>query len=93
MWVPRYDTRGSYFRVSLMKKSKPFFYNSNKINAMKLIYMHIKDKDESSSKKKDLALKTSQKKGKTKILVEEESSNDDDLNANIDLMVKKTTKC
>jgi hypothetical protein len=43
-----------------------------------------------SSKKKDLTLKTSQEKNdKTKILVEEESSNDDDLNANIALMVKR----
>jgi hypothetical protein len=42
-----------------------------KINAHKM-YMHISDKDGSSSKKKDLALKASQeKKGKTKVLVEE----------------------
>jgi hypothetical protein len=63
-----------------------------KINAHEM-YMHINDKDESSSKKKDLALKANQdKKGKTKILVEEESSSDDDLDVNIALMVKKTTK-
>jgi hypothetical protein len=50
-----------------------------KINAHER-YMHINDKDGSSSKKKDLALKASQeKKGKTKIHVEEESLSDDDL--------------
>lgn len=55
--------------------------------------MHINDKDGSSSKKKDLALKASQeKKGKTKVLVEEESSSDDGLDTNIALMVRKTTK-
>jgi hypothetical protein len=63
-----------------------------KINAHEM-YMHINDKDGSSSKKKDFALKANQeKKGKTKILVEEESSSDDDLDVNIALMVKKTTK-
>jgi hypothetical protein len=63
-----------------------------KINAHE-IYMHINDKDGSSSKKKDLSLKASQeKKGKTKIQVEEESSSDDDLDTNIALMVRKTTK-
>jgi hypothetical protein len=63
-----------------------------KINAHEM-YMHINDKDGSSSKKKDLALKASQeKKGKTKIQVEEESSNDDDLDTNIAFMVRKTTK-
>jgi hypothetical protein len=40
-----------------------------------------------------LALKTSQeKKDKTKVQVEEESSSDDDLDTNIALMVRKTTK-
>jgi hypothetical protein len=63
-----------------------------KINAHEM-YMHINDKDVSSSKKKDLAFKASQeKKGKTKVLVEEESSSDDDLDTNIALMVRKTTK-
>jgi hypothetical protein len=63
-----------------------------KINAHKL-YMHINNKDGSFSKKKDLALKANQeKKVKTKILVEEETSSDDDLDINIALMVKKTTK-
>jgi hypothetical protein len=43
------------------------------------MYMHINDKDGSSSKRKDLALKASQeKKGKAKLHVEEESSSDDD---------------
>jgi hypothetical protein len=56
--------------------------------------MHINDKDESSSKKKYLALKASQEnKGKTKVLVEEESSSDDDLDANIALMVKSQQIC
>jgi hypothetical protein len=42
-----------------------------KINAHEM-YMHINDKDGSSSKKKDLALKSSkEKKCKTKVLVEE----------------------
>jgi hypothetical protein len=55
--------------------------------------MHVNDKDGSSSKKRYLALKASQeKKCKTKIQVEEESSSDDDLNTNIALMVRKTTK-
>jgi hypothetical protein len=63
-----------------------------KINAHEM-YMHINDKDGSSSKIKDLALKASQeKKGKAKIQVEEESASDDDLDANIALMVRKTTK-
>jgi hypothetical protein len=63
-----------------------------KINKHEM-YMHINHKDESSSKKKVLALKANQeKKGKTKVLVEEESSSDDDLDANIALMAKKTTK-
>jgi hypothetical protein len=62
------------------------------INAHEM-YMHINDKDGSSSKRKDLALKASQeKKGKAKMQVEEESSSDDDLDANIALMVRKTTK-
>jgi hypothetical protein len=62
------------------------------INAYEM-YMHINDKDGSSSKRKDLALKPSQeKKGKAKIQVEEESSSDDDLDTNIALMVRKTTK-
>jgi hypothetical protein len=40
-----------------------------------------------------LALQAShKKKGKTKIPVEEESSSDDDLDTNIALMVRKTTK-
>jgi hypothetical protein len=57
------------------------------------MYMHINDKDGSSSKKKDLVLKASQeKKGKAKIQVEEESSSDDALDTNIALMVRKTTK-
>jgi hypothetical protein len=63
-----------------------------KINAHEM-YMHINDKYGSSSKKKDLALKTSQeKKGKAKMQVEEESSSDDDLDTNIALMARKTTK-
>jgi hypothetical protein len=64
-----------------------------KINPHEM-YMHINDKDGSSSKNKDLALKANQeKKAKTKILVEEEISSDDDLDdINIALMVKKTTK-
>jgi hypothetical protein len=63
-----------------------------KINAHEM-YMHINDKDGSSSKRKDLALKAGQeKKGKVKMQVEEESSSDDDLDANIALMVRKTTK-
>jgi hypothetical protein len=53
-----------------------------KINAHEM-YIHINDKDGSSSKKKDLALKANQEKGKTKILVEEGSSSDYDLDANI----------
>jgi hypothetical protein len=62
------------------------------INAYDL-YMHINNKDGSSSKKKDLALKANQEKGKTKILVEEETSSNDDLDdVNIALMVKKTTQ-
>jgi hypothetical protein len=63
-----------------------------KINAHEM-YMHINDKDESSFKRKDLALKANQeKKGKAKVQIEEESSSDDDLDANIALMVRKTTK-
>jgi hypothetical protein len=63
-----------------------------KINAHEM-YMHINDKDGSSYKRKDLALKASQeKKGKAKMQVEEESSSDDDLDTNIALMVRKTTK-
>jgi hypothetical protein len=63
-----------------------------KINAHEK-YMHINDKDGSFSKKKDSALKASQeKKGKAKMQVEEESSSDDDLDTNIALMVRKTTK-
>jgi hypothetical protein len=63
-----------------------------KINAHEM-YMHINDKDGSSSKKKYLALKASQeKKGKAKMQVEEETSSDDDLDMNIALMVRKTTK-
>jgi hypothetical protein len=63
-----------------------------KINAHEM-YMHINDKDESSYKRKDLALKENQEReGKAKVQVEEESSSDDDLNANIALMVRKTTK-
>jgi hypothetical protein len=64
-----------------------------KINALEM-YMHINDKDGSSSKRKDLALKASQeKKGKAKTQVEEESSSDDDLYANIALMVRKPQNC
>jgi hypothetical protein len=63
-----------------------------KINAHEM-YMHINDKDGSSSKRKDLALKANQEnKGKAKVQIEEESSGDDDLDANIALMVRKTTK-
>jgi hypothetical protein len=63
-----------------------------KINAHEM-YIHINDKDGSSSKRKDLALKASQEnKGKAKMQVEEETSSDDDLDANIALMVRKTTK-
>ena len=55
--------------------------------------MHINDKEESSSKRKDLALKANhERKGKSKVQIEEESSSDDDLDANIALMVRKTTK-
>jgi hypothetical protein len=57
------------------------------------MYMHINDKDGSSSKRKDLALKANQeKKGNAKMQIEEESSRDDDLDANIALMVRKATK-
>jgi hypothetical protein len=63
-----------------------------KINAHEM-YMHINDKDVSSSKRKDLALKASQeKKGKAKMQVDEECWSDDDLDTNIALMVRKTTK-
>jgi hypothetical protein len=63
-----------------------------KINAHEM-YMHINDKDETSSKRKDLALKANQeRKGKAKVQIEEEYSSDDDLDANIALMVRKTTK-
>jgi hypothetical protein len=63
-----------------------------KINAHEM-YMHINDKDESSSKRKDLVLKANQeKKGKTKVQIEEESSSHEDVDANIALMVRKTTK-
>jgi hypothetical protein len=63
-----------------------------KINGHEM-YMHINDKDGSSSKRKDLALKANQeKKGKAKVQIEEKSSSDDDLDANIALMVRKTTK-
>jgi hypothetical protein len=63
-----------------------------KINAHEM-YMHINDKDGSSSKRKDLALKSNQEnKGKAKMQIEEEFSSDDDLDANIALMVRKTTK-
>jgi hypothetical protein len=63
-----------------------------KINAHEM-YMHINDKDGSSSKRKDLALKANQeKKGEAKVQIEEESSSDDDLDANIALMVRKITK-
>jgi hypothetical protein len=63
-----------------------------KINAHEM-YMHINDKDESSFKRKDLALKANQeRKGKAKVQIEEESSSDDDLDANNALMVRKTTK-
>ena len=61
-----------------------------KINAHEM-YMHI-NKEESSSKRKDLALKANHVRiGKANIQVEEESSSDDDLDANIALMVRKTT--
>jgi hypothetical protein len=54
-----------------------------KINAHEM-YMPINYKDGSSSKRKDLALKAGQeKKWKAKMQVEEESSRDDDLDANI----------
>jgi hypothetical protein len=63
-----------------------------KINAHEM-YMHTNDKDGSSSKRKDLALKANQeKKGKAKVQIEEEFSTDDDPDANIALMVRKTTK-
>jgi hypothetical protein len=63
-----------------------------KINAHEMC-MHINDKDESYSKRKDLALKANQeRKRKAKVQIEEESSSDDDLDANIALMVRKTTK-
>jgi hypothetical protein len=40
-----------------------------------------------------LALKANQeKKGKAEVQIEEESSSDDDLDANIALMMRKTTK-
>jgi hypothetical protein len=43
--------------------------------------------------RKDSALKANQeKKGKAKVQIEEESSSDDSLDANIALMVRKTTK-
>jgi hypothetical protein len=63
-----------------------------KINAYEM-YMHINDKDESFSKRKDLALKANQeRKGKSKVQIEEKSSSNDNLDANIALMVRKTTK-
>lgn len=63
-----------------------------KINAYDL-YMHINDKDGSYSKKKDLALKANQEKEKVKILLNEESSSDDELDdVNIAWMVKRITK-
>jgi hypothetical protein len=63
-----------------------------KINAHEM-YMHINDKDGSSSKRKYLALKANQeKKGKAKVQIEEEYSSDDDLDVNIALMVRRTTK-
>jgi hypothetical protein len=63
-----------------------------KINAHEM-YMHINDKDGSSYKRKDLALKANQeKKGKAKVQIEQESSSDGDLDANIALIVRKTTK-
>jgi hypothetical protein len=63
-----------------------------KINAHEM-YMHINDKDGLSYKRKDLALKANQeKKGKAKVQIEQESSSDDDLAANIALMVRKAIK-
>jgi hypothetical protein len=63
-----------------------------KINAHEM-YMHINENDGSSSKRKDLALKANQeKKGKAKVQIKEDTSSDDDLDANITLMVRKTTK-
>jgi hypothetical protein len=58
------------------------------------IYMRINKLDNSSSNKKDLALKANQeKKDNATILINEESSSDDDFDdAKIALMVKKTTK-
>jgi hypothetical protein len=57
------------------------------------MYTHINYKYGSFSNKKDLALKASkEKKGKTKIQVEEASSSDDYLDTSIALMVRKTTK-
>jgi hypothetical protein len=64
-----------------------------KINAHDMC-MHINEQDGSSSKKKDLALKTNQeKKGKAKIVTNKGSSSDDDFDdAKITLMMKKTIK-
>ena len=62
-----------------------------KINAHEM-YMHITPQDGSSStKKKDLAFKASQEKGKARI--EYESSSDDEVDdASLALMVRRTTK-
>jgi hypothetical protein len=55
--------------------------------------MHINEQDGSSSNKKDLALKANQEKEKVKILLNEESSSDDELDdVNIAWMVKRITK-
>jgi NADH dehydrogenase/NADH:ubiquinone oxidoreductase subunit G len=64
-----------------------------KINTHEM-YMHINDKRWLFLQEEDLALEENQeKKGKTKILVEEETSSDDDLDdVNSALMVNKTTK-
>ena len=62
-----------------------------KINAHEM-YMHITPQDGSSStKKKDLAFKASQEKGKAR--VEYESSSDDEIDdSSLALMVRKTAK-
>jgi hypothetical protein len=63
-----------------------------KINAHEM-YIHINEKDGPSSKKKDLALKASQeKKRKARPKSKLKISSDDDLDTNIALMVRKTTK-
>jgi hypothetical protein len=55
--------------------------------------MHIHDKDcSSSNKKKHLALKSNHEKGKSKVQVDESSSDDDIDDVKLAFMAKKTIK-